>query len=145
MALRLLDLSARLLLALGLGCLVLAAYLSWRTLSFESDAQRVTGEVVSYREVRDGDEIRHRPRLRFTTVTGEIVQFDSQIATATERFRIGERLPVVYKARDPKDARVALFVDNWLGACIAAVIGLVGMAGGILVRRAVQREISRKP
>jgi hypothetical protein len=145
MALRLLDLSARLLLALGLGCLVLAAYLSWRTLSFESDAQRVTGEVVSYREVRDGGEIRHRPRLRFTTVTGEIVQFDSQMATATERFRIGERLPIVYKARDPKDARVALFVDNWLGACIAAVIGLVGMAGGILVRRAVQREISRKP
>src|SRR6185295_2816076 len=103
MALRLLDLSARLLLALGLGCLVLAAYLSWRTLSFESDAQRVTGEVVSYREVRDGDETRHRPRLRFTTATGEIVQFDSQMATATERFRVGERLPVVYKARDPKD------------------------------------------
>jgi hypothetical protein len=145
MALRLLDLSARLLFALGLGCLVLAAYLSWRTLSFESDAQRVTGEVVSYREVRDGGETRHRPRLRFTTATGEIVQFDSQIATASERFRIGERLPVVYKARDPKDARVALFVDNWLGACIAAVIGLVGMAGGMLVRRAVQREISRKP
>jgi hypothetical protein len=145
MALRLLDLSARLLLALGLGCLVLAAYLSWRTLSFESDAQRVTGEVVSYREVRDGDETRHRPRVRFTTATGEIVQFDSQIDTATERFRIGERLPVVYKARDPKDARVALFVDNWLGACVAALIGLVGMAGGILVRRAVQREISRKP
>ena len=145
MALRLLDLSARLLLALGLGCLVLAAYLSWRTLSFDTDAQRTTGEVVSYREVRDGDETRHRPRLRFTTATGEIVQFDSQMATATERFRVGEQLPIVYKARDPKDARVALFVDNWLGACIAAVIGLVGMAGGILVRRAVQREISRKP
>ena len=143
MALRLLDLSARLLFALGVGCLMLAAYLSWRTLSFASDAQRATGEVVSYREVRDGDDTRHRPRLRFKTATGEIVQFDSQMATTTERFRIGEQVPVVYKQRDPTNARVALFQDNWLGACIAAVIGLVGMAGGYLVRRAVQREISR--
>ncbi|HEV7609545.1 MAG TPA: DUF3592 domain-containing protein [Steroidobacteraceae bacterium] len=145
MALRLLDLSARLLFALGLGCLVLAAYLSWRTLSFATDAQRTTAEVVSYREVRDGDETRHRPRLRFETATGEIIQFDSQVATTTERFKIGERLPVVYKAREPTSARVALFQDNWLGACIAVVIGLVGMAGGYLVRRAVKREISKTP
>jgi hypothetical protein len=143
MALRLLDLSARLLFALGLGCLVLAAYLSWRTLSFATDAQRATGEVVSYREVSDGDETRHRPRLRFKTASGEIVQFDSQMATTTERFRVGEQVPVVYKARNPTNARVASFQDNWLGACIAAIIGLVGMAGGFLVRRAVQREISR--
>ena len=143
MALRLLDLSARLLFALGLGCLVLAAYLSWRTLSFATDAQLATGEVVSYREVRDGDETRHRPRLRFKTASGEIVQFDSQMATATERFRIGEQLPVVYKAGNPTNARVASFQDNWLGACIAAIIGLAGMVGGFLVRRAVQREISR--
>lgn len=143
MALRLLDLSARLLFALGVGCLMLAAYLSWRTLSFATDAQLVTGEVVSYREVRDGDETRHRPRLRFKTTSGEIVQFDSQMATTTERFRIGEKLPVVYKARDPTNARVAQFQDNWLGACIALGLGLAGMAGGFLVRRAVRREISK--
>jgi hypothetical protein len=143
MALRLLDLSARLLFALGLGCLVLAAYLAYRTLSFETDALRATGEVVSYREVHDGADALHRPRLRFTTVTGEIIQFDSQVATKTERFTIGEHLPIVYKQREPTKARVALFQDNWLGACIAVVIGLVGMAGGLLVRRAVKREISR--
>jgi hypothetical protein len=143
MALRLLDLSARLLFALGLGCLVLAAYLSWRTLSFATDAQRAIGEVVSYREVRDGDETRHRPRLRFKTASGEIVQFDNPVAYTTERFAIGEQLAVVYKQREPTKARVKLFHDDWLGACIATVIGLAGMAGGILVRRAVKREISR--
>ena len=38
MALRILELAARLLLALGVGCLLLAGYLAWRTLSFSGDA-----------------------------------------------------------------------------------------------------------
>ena len=42
-------------------------------------------------------------------------------------------------------ARVALFVDNWLGPSIAAVIGLVGLAGGLLVRRSVRRELAKLP
>ena len=51
MAFRILDLAARLLLALGVGCLLLAGYLSWRTLSFSAGTERATGEVVSYREI----------------------------------------------------------------------------------------------
>ena len=47
---------------------------------------------------------------------------------------------MVYKVAKPTEARIALFTDNWLGASIAAVIGLVGLAGGLLVRRAVRRE-----
>jgi hypothetical protein len=41
------------------------------------------------------------------------------------------------------DARVSLFVDNWLGATIAAIIGVVGMVGGFLVRRSVRRELAK--
>ncbi len=51
MAFKILDLAARLLLALGVGCLLLAGYLSWRTLTFSAGTERVTGEVVSYREI----------------------------------------------------------------------------------------------
>jgi hypothetical protein len=140
MTFRILDLAARLLLALGVGCLLLAGYLSWRTLSFSSDVERTTGEVVSYREIPDGADTRYRPRVRFKTGTGEILTVDGQFFTTTKRFAIGEQVPILYKTHEPMKARVALFVDNWIGPVIAAVIGLVGVAGGLLVRRSVRRE-----
>jgi len=58
LALSILDLSARLLFALGVGCLLLGGYLAWQTLSFAQDAERATGEVVGYHETRDGDQAR---------------------------------------------------------------------------------------
>jgi len=142
-ALSILDLSARLLFALGAGCLLLGAYLSWNTLSFARDAVRTTGEVVGYHETRDGDETKYRPRIRFRTATGEIVTVAGQLAASSQRFAVGTQVPMVYKASKPMDARVGLFVDNWLGATIAAIIGVVGMAGGYLVRRSVRREMAK--
>ena len=145
MAFRILDLAARLLLALGVGCLMLAAFLAWRTLSFTADTRTATGEVVSYHELRDGDTTRYRPRVRFRTATGEIVTINGQLSSTSKRFEIGTQVPMVYKVGDPMQARVALFVDNWLGPSIATVIGLVGLAGGFLVRRSVRRELAKLP
>jgi hypothetical protein len=145
MTFRILDLAARLLLALGVGCLLLAAFLAWRTLSFSPDTRTATGEVVSYHETRDGEVTRYRPRVRFKTATGEIVTINGQLAATSKRFAIGARVPMVYKVADPMQARVALFVDNWLGPTIAAIVGLVGLAGGLLVRRSVRRELAKMP
>jgi len=146
LAFRILDLAARLLFALGVGCLLLAAYLSWTTLSFAG--VHATGEVVSYFESPEGDKgdkIRYRPRIRFRTATGEIVTTSGQLSAATKRFEIGTQVPVVYRPEKPTEARVALFVDNWLGASLASVIGLVGLAGGYLVRRSIRRELAKIP
>ena len=143
MAFGILDLSARLLFALGVGCLLLGGYLSWQTLSFASDAERTTGEVVGYHETREGDEARYRPRIRFRTASGDIITISGQLAAGSKRFAEGTQVPVVYKAAKPTEARIALFTDNWLGASIAAVIGLVGIAGGYLVRRGVRREVAK--
>ena len=145
LAFGILDLAARVLLALGLGCLLLGGWLSWQTLSFARDAAPATGEVVSYHEIRDGDQLRYSPRVRFRTATGEIVTVDGQMATTSRRFAIGTRVPVSYKVSAPTTARVATFIDNWLGACIAAAIGGVGMIGGVLVRRQVKRELKKMP
>jgi len=143
LAFRILDLAARLLFALGVGCLLLAAYLAWMTLSFAG--VHASGEVVSYFESRDGDKIRYRPRIRFRTATGEIVTTSGQLSATTRRFEIGAQVPVVYRPERPTEARVSLFVDNWLGASIATGIGLVGLAGGYLVRRSIRRELAKMP
>lgn len=143
LALGILDLAARLLLALGVGCLLLGAYLSWTTLGFARDAVRTTGEVVSYFENREDGAVKFRPRVRFRTATGEIVTTSGQLAASSKRFEIGAQVPVVYRPAKPTEARIATFTDNWLGPCIAAIVGLAGMAGGFLVRRAVRREFAR--
>ncbi|HEV8443021.1 MAG TPA: DUF3592 domain-containing protein [Steroidobacteraceae bacterium] len=145
LAFGILDLAARLLFALGIGCLLLGGWLSWQTLSFARDAAPATGEVVSYHEIRDGGQVRQTPRVRFRTGTGEIVTIDGQLATSSRRYAIGAQVPMLYKVSQPTTARVATFTDNWLGGCIAAVIGAVGMIGGVLVRRQVKRELKKMP
>ena len=143
LAFRILHLAARLLLALGVGCLLLAAYLAWSTLSFQDGAARTTGSVVSYREIADGKEKRFAPRVRYRTANGEIITIDGQFATTSKRFSIGDTVPLIYKVAKPTEARIALFTDNWLGPCIATLIGLLGFAGGLLVRKQTRREIEK--
>jgi hypothetical protein len=135
----LVRISARLLFALGLVCLLLGGWLGWQTLSYARDAIPVTGEVVSYQEVRDGGNTSYRPRIRFVTVTGSIVTFSGQLAWTSQRFAVGTRLPVMYQAEDPMKARLARFTDNWLGPAVSVVIGLVALAAGVLFRRQSRR------
>jgi hypothetical protein len=139
---RILDLAARLLMALGVGCLLLAGYLSWNTLSFARDTARTTGEVVSYIRNADGDAVKYRPYVRFRTADGSIITVSGQLSTSSERFALGTQVPVIYKLSKPTEARIALFTDNWLGACVALLVGAVGFAGGLLVRRQVRRELA---
>jgi hypothetical protein len=141
LAYRLLALSARLLLALGVSCGLLGIYLVHQAQTFLEDSARTTGEVVSYREVRDGDTVRYRPRFRFTTENGSIVAVEGQLATSTERFAIGERIPIVYPLSNPQKARVALFVDNWLGPSVALGVGVLAFLGGMFIRRASKRQL----
>jgi len=142
-AFRILGLSARLLLALGIVCILLALYLAWQTQAFSAESVQVMGEVVSYREIPDGDHKRYRPRVRFKTETGEIVTFDGQLSTTTRRFALGAPVPVSYPRTNPTQARVAAFADNWLGALVAGVVALVSLAGGLLIRRAARREAAK--
>jgi Protein of unknown function (DUF3592) len=143
MALRILELAARLLMALGVGCLLLAAWLAYKTLNFSGNALTATGEVVSHREIPDGDSTRYIPRIRFVTANGEIITVSGQLAGTSKRFAVGDQVPMVYDPQEPMHARVALFVDNWLGPLLAAIIGAVGVSGGLLVRRAVRRELAK--
>jgi hypothetical protein len=144
LAYRFLALAARLLLALGVSCGLLGIYLVHQAQTFLEDSVRTTAEVVSYREVQDGDTVRYRPRFRFTTDNGSIVAVEGQLATTTERFAIGSQIPIVYPVANPQKARVALFVDNWLGPSVSLGVGVLAFLGGMFIRRASKRELDMK-
>ena len=140
-----LSLSGRLLLALGLVCLLLGGYLGWQTLSFSSGAVSAAGEVVSYHEVKDGGDTRFRPRVRFKSYNGDIITFTGQMAYTSQRYAIGTPVPVMYREDKPVEARIASFFDNWLGASIAIVIGALCFIGGIFLRRATRAAAAAPP
>ena len=139
LAVRIVGLAARLLLALGLVCLLLGGYLAWQSVSFARTAVSTTGTVVSYFEHDVDGERRYRPRVRYTTAEGDINTVAGQMDYASPRVAVGAEVPVQYQLAEPMKIRIATFFDNWLGATIAAVIGLVSMLGGIFVRKSLKR------
>ena len=139
------GLAARLLLALGAVCLLLGLYLLNQTLEQTQGAVATTGEVVSYHENTEGGVAHYRPRVRFTTAGGDIYTVASRLASKSRRFEVGTRVPITYPPADPAKARIATFTDNWLGPLVACLVGLVCFAAGLLVRRAVRRELARGP
>jgi len=138
---RIMGLAARLLMALGVVCLLLGAYLLSQS-SVLGNTLEATGTFAGYREIGAGDELRYRPRVRFETATGDIVTFEGQLATSAQRFAPGEKIPVVYPRTDPQKARIALFTDNLLAPIAAGVVGLLALVGGVFIRRAVLEALS---
>jgi hypothetical protein len=135
LAVRIVGLAARLLLALGLGCLLLGGYLGWQSLSFGSTAIKTTGTVVSYHETVADGRTRYRPRVRYTTLRGDINTSAGQMDYGSPRIPVGTVVPVHYQQGDATRMRIATFFDNWLGASIAVGVGVLTFLGGFFVRR----------
>jgi Protein of unknown function (DUF3592) len=143
LAFRIMGLAGRLLFALGIVCLLLGGWLAWQSLKLGEDAIETTGRVVSYHEIKDGDSMRYRPRVRFKTPNGNIVTIEGQLTGTSKRFEIGAEVPVIYPRMEPTKARLNTYVDNWLGATIAAIVGLVSFVAGLFIRRAAARDMAR--
>jgi len=139
LAVRIVGLAARLLLALGLVCLSLGGWLAWQSHSFAATAAATTGTVVSYFEHVEDGHTRYRPRVRFQTEDGSIYSVSGQMDYTSQRIPVGSAVPVQYQRTDPNKMRIAAFFDNWLGAAIAAGVGAVALLGGMLVRRSLKR------
>ena len=139
LAVRIVGLAGRLLVALGMVCLLLGGYLAWQSESFAQTAESTTGTVVSYFEHQVDGTTRHRPRVRFVTEDGAIYAAVGQMDYTSQRIPVGSEVPVQYQRDDPNKVRIATFFDNWLGAAVAAGVGLVSLLGGILVRKQLKR------
>ena len=118
LAFGILDLAARLLLALGAGCLLLGAYLSWQTLSFAQDAARATYTGLEYSEYlcrrygwMQGSIVDFRPAAPFDLVVCyDVLQY------------LDDRAAVRAMANLGRLSRVALYfsaltLEDWRNNC----------------------------
>jgi len=104
-------------------------------MNLRRSAVRTTGTVVSYHESSHEGVTRYRPRVRYTTLRGDINTVAGQMDYTSPRIPVGTEVPVDYQEVDTTKMRMATFFDNWLGASVAAVVGLLTFLGGFFVRR----------
>ena len=107
---------------------VVAIYLFVDTWRFTSNAGRAEGTVAN---VVWG--IRTRlpaayPVIRFQAPSG-VIEFKARTGTSPPRFQVGDKVAILYRPEDPRDARIDSFVDLYLTATIFGF--LAGVFGGV--------------
>src|SRR6185503_7000773 len=107
-----------------------AAYSAYKSLWFKYAAERAQGTVV---EVSQG-----APELtvEYRTKSGEVLRTTTAGSDLYRDIARGDSLPVFYDPREPANARVDLWLENWIvpllllvpGAIIMLAAGLIGSA-----------------
>jgi hypothetical protein len=118
--------------------------------------RRATGSVVKVereRELAQPDEFRRRttqyrffPVIKFKHLSGREVTFRSEIGDGgeTSRYRVGQRIAVVYDVDDKLPPMINSFAGVWLPVLLTAAAGLVFAGGAALIYVAFGAKIFGK-
>ena len=125
-----------LLLLFSLACLGLAGWLYIRARTFLEGAVTTVGIVtdVLREESVDTDtdgsrrfNTMFRPVVRFSTESGEQIEFASGVSTSSPSYTKGGQVPVAYDPSDPQKAKIKSFWPVWGFAVTAASTGGFGL------------------
>jgi len=90
------------------------------------------GVVVGIREERDPTDVNllYRPRIRFRTVSGQEVTFESSVASGDTEWRVGAPVRVRYDTTNPVAAECDSAVALWGATGLFAAMALVFLGLG---------------
>lgn len=105
------------LLLVSLPFLLGAGYMLYRSIGFVLFADRAEGRIV---EIGAGT-----PELtvEYTTSSGQVRRVRSAGSDLYANYAVGDRVRVFYDAEQPADARLDLFVEQWMLPLILGVFG----------------------
>ena len=85
-------------------------------------------KVVPYLSQKAGKSsaLQYFPDVKYTTSKGEEISFRSQVTSRADHYKPGNKVKVLYKEDNPKDALIGSFSAIW---AIALIFG----SGGVLV------------
>ena len=84
-----------------------------------------SGTIVALTENRERDEISYFPKVKFQTISGLDVTFESEMGTTLETLRVGDTVAVRYRADQPYAAEIDSFMSLWGLTLLVAVLGTV--------------------
>jgi hypothetical protein len=135
------------LIPVGLLLLLGAAFSVWTTKAWLARAVETQGTVIEMLRVRDSEDKGYlfTPIVRFETIDGRTVEFQSGLRTNPPAYRAGQEVTVVYDPGVPESAAIRGVLSLWLMPIILVFIGSIFLAIGvamILLIRHVSRHLS---
>jgi hypothetical protein len=124
----------------GVGMLIGASFLYKNTSAFIHEATRAEGIVVDLLPSHSSNDTSYtyRPVVHFTDQSGETIEFASSVSSNPPSYEKGEKVDVLYRPEEPRNARIYGFFSLWGGAVIVAGIGgvffLIGAAIMLVIR-----------
>jgi uncharacterized protein DUF3592 len=132
------------LIPIGLLLVLGAAWSVWSTKTWLSHAIEVPGSVTELLRVRDSDNTGYLfvPVVRFQTVEGRTVEFQSSLRSNPPAYRAGQSVSVLYDPDEPRSAAIRGVFSLWFMSIILGFIGsiflIVGTAMVVLSGRAAK-------
>src|ERR1044071_9452281 len=115
------------------GCFfAVAVGLATYSASMVATGMRTTGTVIELKENHDkeSDHITFAPIFTFVDSSGTTNTVTSDLYSSSDRYHIGDRVPVIYRKSNPSAARINRFAENWFAPIrfsVGALIVLVSM------------------
>lgn len=120
------------LMPLGLLLLLGAAWTVSSTKTWIAHAIEVPGRVIELVRVRDMDNTGYlfAPVVRFETLAGTSVEFESSLRSNPPAYRKGQSVSVLYDPDEPRSAAIRGFFSLWLMPLILGFIGTIFLIVG---------------
>jgi len=117
---------------IGLLLVLGAAWAVWSTKAWIAHSVEVQGKVVEMVRMRDSDNTGYlfAPVVRFQTVEGRSVEFESSLRSNPPGYRTGQTVSVLYDPEEPRSAAIKGFFSLWFMPIILGFIGSVFLIVG---------------
>lgn len=103
---------------------------------FVATAKTATGTVIEINEefqrVNRERRLLKYPVVRFSTLDGQEIEFQSSTGTNPSRYRVGDQVTVLYQPDDPQQAEIQSFLSLWCLTIIMLFLGVVSLVAGIV-------------
>src|SRR5262245_33195694 len=115
-----------------------AAYMTYRSLWFHYGAERAEGTIV---KIAEGTPVL---TVEFRTQGGQTQRTESAGSDLYDGYAMGDKLTVFYDPRRPEDARLDLWLENWLLPLLTLFpAAIILLAMGLIVRGFRQDPFAR--
>jgi hypothetical protein len=136
------------LIPIGLLILLAAGLSVWSTKTWIASAIETPGSVIEMVRLRDSEDKGYvfAPVVRFETMDGRTIEFQSGLRTNPPAYRTGQTVSVFYDPDVPESAAIRGVFSLWLTPIILAFIGSIFLAIGaamILLIRRVSRHLGQ--
>lgn len=112
--------------------LVIAIYAARMSLELDATGERTQGEVIQIIESTDGMQ---RAVFRFADKQGQIHTVRDRSQSNFNKYKIGEKVPLVYNQENPSGAWKNTRFSLYLGPVVLGLMSLLFYAGAALVWR----------